>query len=448
VSRRPAPEGSGSEGIRLQHLGFILGTGIFVGFGVATEVAGPGVLLAIALAAMVAACNGLSTAQLATHSNTTGRDEGTGAFPPSLAFVGGWMLVCAKTAAAATAALGLAGYLLMVLQTFDGIWRIPVALATVGILSMPILGGLRRPAGVTTVIAVAVLVGVALLALAGLYGAVTGATDLGAPFAPASWTVAGLAPLSHATAVMLVAYAGLGRSAAESTDTGHQGSAVVPLVIIATTVYLVVGAVGLGTLGPGALARATEETGAPLFDIGRAVVLPGVTTGVAIVAVIALTGMLWNLLFDLARMLDVLGPRGNPTDVFGPADPQQRMPAPAVALSVLAVAGLVLTRDVRVTWSLSAFTLLMYYAIANLAAARLPDGWRRLPRGVALTVLGACLLLAFSLEPAIWQAGLGLLGMGIGWQWLTTRRGHTVRPPPRPVDGSRRAGDTGTRSQR
>jgi APA family basic amino acid/polyamine antiporter len=423
VSRRPAPEGSGSEGIRLQHLGFILGTGIFVGFGVATEVAGPGVLLAIALAAMVAACNGLSTAQLATHSNTTGRDEGTGAFPPSLAFVGGWMLVCAKTAAAATAALGLAGYLLMVLQTFDGIWRIPVALATVGILSMPILGGLRRPAGVTTVIAVAVLVGVALLALAGLYGAVTGATDLGAPFAPASWTVAGLAPLSHATAVMLVAYAGLGRSAAESTDTGHQGSAVVPLVIIATTVYLVVGAVGLGTLGPGALARATEETGAPLFDIGR-------------------------LLFDLARMLDVLGPRGNPTDVFGPADPQQRMPAPAVALSVLAVAGLVLTRDVRVTWSLSAFTLLMYYAIANLAAARLPDGWRRLPRGVALTVLGACLLLAFSLEPAIWQAGLGLLGMGIGWQWLTTRRGHTVRPPPRPVDGSRRAGDTGTRSQR
>jgi hypothetical protein len=357
VSRRPAPEGSGSEGIRLQHLGFILGTGIFVGFGVATEVAGPGVLLAIALAAMVAACNGLSTAQLATHSNTTGRDEGTGAFPPSLAFVGGWMLVCAKTAAAATAALGRRHH--RHCRRGARRSRAPCARRIVRCSNRRHgLGGPVRPRKL----------------------------DRG-------WSRSSLACHSgHAGCLCRTGeecggehgHRPSGKCRRAAGDNRHNGL----------------------SRRWSSRARHPRPGGARPSHRGD-------------------RGSPVRLLFDLARMLDVLGPRGNPTDVFGPADPQQRMPAPAVALSVLAVAGLVLTRDVRVTWSLSAFTLLMYYAIANLAAARLPDGWRRLPRGVALTVLGACLLLAFSLEPAIWQAGLGLLGMGIGWPGAS-RDGHRL----------------------
>jgi APA family basic amino acid/polyamine antiporter len=48
-------------------LGSILGTGIFVSIGVAAEVAGPAVVLAVALGAVVATFNGLSTADLAAR---------------------------------------------------------------------------------------------------------------------------------------------------------------------------------------------------------------------------------------------------------------------------------------------------------------------------------------------------------------------------------------------
>ena len=40
-------------------MGSIIGTGVFVSIGLAAEVAGPGVLVAIVLASMVAICNGL-----------------------------------------------------------------------------------------------------------------------------------------------------------------------------------------------------------------------------------------------------------------------------------------------------------------------------------------------------------------------------------------------------
>ena len=44
-------------------LGSILGTGVFVSLGIATGVVGTGVILAVALAALVAIANGLSSAQ-------------------------------------------------------------------------------------------------------------------------------------------------------------------------------------------------------------------------------------------------------------------------------------------------------------------------------------------------------------------------------------------------
>lgn len=427
--RQPAtPEGPGAARISLRHLGFVLGTGIFVGLGVATGVAGAGALPAIALAAVVAGCNGRSTALLFDARSGA---ETTTPLPPPLGFAGGWMLVCAKTTCAATAALGIAGYLLMAFDTFEGMWRIPVALSALGILSMPILAGLRRPAHVNTVIAVAALGAVGLLALAGFYGSMNGTVDLGAPFAPSSWTGTGLAPIWHATAVMIVAYAGLGRRTADRDAASDDGRAVIAVVTLAATIYLVVAAVAIGTIGPRAIAEATGDTGAPLFGIGHAVTLPAIARVMGVGAVIAMAGMLWNLLFDLAHLLEILGHRGRRPDIFARSIGRRSMSAPAVALSALAVAALVLTRDVRLTWSLSAFTLLLYYAIANVAAVRLPAESRRYPRGFPLAVLGTCLTLAFSLGTAIWLTGLGLLASGIAWQWLTSPRKRQGGEPPR-----------------
>ncbi len=62
----------GVPGAVLMGLGSILGTGIFVSIGLAAEVAGPSVILAVAMAAVVATFNGLSSAQLAASHPVSG----------------------------------------------------------------------------------------------------------------------------------------------------------------------------------------------------------------------------------------------------------------------------------------------------------------------------------------------------------------------------------------
>jgi len=42
--------------------------------------------------------------------------------------------------------------------------------------------------------------------------------------------------------------------------------------------------------------------------------------------------------------------------------------------------GLVLIGNVQTTWSFGAFAVLIYYALTNFSALRLPRGQRRFPR--------------------------------------------------------------------
>jgi APA family basic amino acid/polyamine antiporter len=101
--------------------------------------------------------------------------------------------------------------------------------------------------------------------------------------------------------------------------------------------------------------------------------------------------------------------------VVAEVSPRTSSPAAAVVVIGAIVAALTLLGDVRVTWSFSAFTVLVYYAITNLAALRLPAEQRRYPRLVPVAGLLGCLSLAFFVEPAVWAAGLGVLAAGLLW---------------------------------
>jgi APA family basic amino acid/polyamine antiporter len=107
----------GVFGATMMGIGSMVGAGVFVSIGIAAGIAGPAVLLAIALAAVVATCNALSSAQLAASMPVSGGtyEYGYAYLTPWLGFTAGWMFLCAKTASAATAALGFAGYLLQLL---------------------------------------------------------------------------------------------------------------------------------------------------------------------------------------------------------------------------------------------------------------------------------------------------------------------------------------------
>jgi basic amino acid/polyamine antiporter, APA family len=60
----------GVFGATMMGIGSMIGAGVFVSVGIAAGIAGPAVLLAIALAAVVATCNALSSAQWASADRT------------------------------------------------------------------------------------------------------------------------------------------------------------------------------------------------------------------------------------------------------------------------------------------------------------------------------------------------------------------------------------------
>src|SRR5690606_31391128 len=103
-------------------------------------------LLAIAIAALVAIANGLSSAQLAANHPVSGGtyEYGYRWLHPRLGFTAGWMFLCAKSASAATAALGFAGYALNALGRDTSQWIVPLAVGVVVAMTLLVLTGIRR----------------------------------------------------------------------------------------------------------------------------------------------------------------------------------------------------------------------------------------------------------------------------------------------------------------
>lgn len=399
-------------GAVLLGLGSILGTGVFVSLGLAAGVTGPSVVLAAALAAAVATFNGLSSAQLAAAHPVSGGtyEYGHRLLNPALGFTAGWMFLCAKSASAATAALGLGGYLLSLLGQDGPVARVGVGLGAVAVLTLLVAGGIRRSNRAN-----AVIVSFTLLALVAFVvaGAPEVSTTRFEPFFEGSTT-----GLLHATALLFVAYTGYGRIATmgeEIVDPARNiPRAIVATLLASLVLYVAVLAVGVGAVGAGPLAEATRAGAAPLAEVAGTFDAGFVAPLVTLAALTAMLGVLLNLLLGLSRVLLAMARRAEmPT---GLAHVEGDSPRRAVFVIGGLIAALVLVGDVKATWSFSAFTVLVYYALTNLAALRLPAAQRLFPRWISAAGLGSCLSLAWFVEARAWIAGLVLLLVGLGWQ--------------------------------
>jgi len=403
-------------------LGSILGTGVFVSIGIAAGVAGPSVILAIALAALVATLNGLSSAELAASHPVSGGtyEYGYRYLNPPLGFVAGWMFLCAKSASAATAALGFAGYALNALGREDGYFeRVGLGLAAVIALALVVAGGLGRSHRANVAIVSLTLIALSTFVAAGLPSALERGTDHLRPFFPVEGGA--MKSLLHGSALMFVAFTGYGRIATLGEEVREPGRTIpraIVLALMATMVlYASVALVGIMAAGAPALAAATQGAAAPLGVIAREFRVPGVAWIVAAGAVTAMLGVLLNLLLGLSRVLLAMARRRDLPSGLAVLNAARSSPTRAVVTIAVVIGGLVALGDVRATWSFSAFTVLVYYALTNLAALRLIGGNRRFPRWIPAAGLIACLGLAFWVEPAVWAAGLCLVALGLLWHF-------------------------------
>lgn len=428
-------------------LASMIGAGAFVSLGAAQDLAGSLAPAAVLVAAVVALCNATSTAQLAAQHPAAGGTYhyGRERLGPWWGFLAGWCFVIGKTASCAAMALVVAAYL--VPEPFQR----PVAALLVVVLTAVNLVGITRTAVlarvlVTVALAALVLTGVRLLAGIVAGGPTGGAGDgAGAGTwevpGPLSGQAAGLwdggiaavagageggalgivLAVAQAAALMFFAFAGYARVATLGEEVVAPRRTIPRAILLALAavgaLYLVLSVI-LVLVGP-----APGEQGwgpAPFRAALDAVGASGVwAVVVTIGAVAAASGALLALVAGISRTVLAMARERDLPPVLAHVSPRFSVPQRAEAAAGIAVVLLVLlASDVLVAIAASSFGVLLYYAVANLAALTQTGQWRLFPKAMQWIGLAGCVLLVAALPGRTIVAGLVLVAVGLAYRGL------------------------------
>lgn len=412
-----------TPGAILMGLGSIIGTGIFVSIAIATQVAGNGVIIAILIAAILATFNGLSSAQLAAaHPVSGGTYEYGYRFIGSYhGFTAGWMFLIAKSASAATAVLGCVGYLFYALG-FESNTRMIVAFGLLLLLLMTFLvsGGISRSNLANKFIVSFTLAGLTSLVVAGYI--INGLPTK--PIFDAAMDTSASAIL-YASALMFVAYTGYGRIATLGEEVAEPQKTIPKAIILAMVliviIYLAVSLTALQIMGAEAFGQSVEGEAAPLMMVAQTLSVPVIGPIITVAAITAMLGVLLNLILGLSRVMLSMARRRDLPVKLSKINAKTQSPAVSVWMTGLIIGLLVMSGDIVFTWSFSAFTVLIYYAITNLSAFLMPADLRLYPRWIPALGLAGCLFLAFWIDPKIWISGLIILGIGLIWHYVVLK---------------------------
>ncbi|HEY4018123.1 MAG TPA: APC family permease [Pseudonocardiaceae bacterium] len=395
-------------------LGSMIGAGVFAVFGPAAAVAGSGLLIGLLLAAGIAYCNAIASAQLAAAYPTSGGTYiyGRERLGPWAGFTAGWGFVVGKTASCAAMALTMASY------AVSGPWWVHRVVAAGAVLALTALNyrGVAKTAFVTRL-----LVGVSLLVLAVLViGIILGGHIEAAHLN--GWAGGGPYGVLQSAGLLFFAFAGYARIATlgeEVRDPARTIPRAIPLALgITVAVYLVVGTVALLAVGPDALARSADPLSTAVQAGGAGALVPVVRVGAAVASL----GALLALIAGIGRTSLAMARHHDLPAWLAAVHPRHQVPHHAeLALGAL-VSVFVLAVDVRGVIGFSSFGVLIYYAIANAAAFTQPPEQRRWPRWLNLVGIGGCLILVAALPISSVIAGLAVFGVGLlgravaGWR--------------------------------
>ena len=219
---------------------------------------------------------------------------------------------------------------------------------------------------------------------------------------------------------MFVAFTGYGRIATLGEEV-KDPPIVIPRAIILTlaismALYLLVGSVGLAAVGAEQYGQLSLSRIAPLQLIAEQFDQHWVRTVVSVGALTAMIGVLLNLILGLSRVVLAMGRRKDMPTATAKISESNSIPRTATLTVAAIISSFALIGNIKIAWSFSAFTVLVYYAITNACALRLKPEQRMFPRWISWCGLVACLFLAFWVEPTIWAIGIALIAIGLGWK--------------------------------
>ncbi|MEU9060160.1 APC family permease [Streptomyces sp. NPDC048430] len=383
-------------------LGSMIGAGIFAALAPAARAAGSGLLIGLALAAVVAYCNATSSARLAARYPASGGTyvygrERLGEF---WGYLAGWGFIVGKTASCAAMALTVGSY----------VWpgqAHAVAVAAVVALTAVNYAGVQRSALLTRVIVAVVLAVLAAVVVAAL---TSGAADA-ARLAVGSDATAG--GVLQAAGLLFFAFAGYARIATlgeEVRDPARTIPRAIPIALgITLVVYALVSVAVLMALGPARLA----EAAAPLSDAVRAAGAGWLVPVVRVGAAVAALGSLLALILGVSRTTLAMARDRHLPHALAAVHPKFQVPHRAELLVGAVVAVVAATGDLRGAIGFSSFGVLVYYAVANASAWTLAPDEGRPARVVPAVGMAGCLLLAFALPLSSVVSGAAVLAVGV-----------------------------------
>jgi APA family basic amino acid/polyamine antiporter len=314
-------------------VGIIVGAGIYVLIGAATERAGAAVWLSFLLAGGVSALTALSYAELASMFPGASAEYGftRRALPQPVPFLVGWVMIAGLVVAAATVSLGFGRYFREFVNT-------DVRVSAVGLiaaLTMLMLLGIRWSAVVT--------VGLSLVQVGGLVFIIAiGIPHVGDMDLAAS---EGSAGVLGAAALVFFAFIGfdevitLGEETRDPAQTIPR--ALLAALALSTTLYVLVAITAVSVLGAPALA-ASER---PLTTVAEHVLGDAAVRSVAVVALLSTTSTTLMALTAASRMTYGMAREGALPSSLAHVGRRSRAPDLAVVIAAAVALAFALTGD-------------------------------------------------------------------------------------------------------
>ncbi|HEU4367050.1 MAG TPA: APC family permease [Methylomirabilota bacterium] len=402
-------------------VGIIIGAGIYVLLGTATDHAGPLVWLAFLLAAVLSALTGLSYAELSSmFPSAAGEYEYTRqALPEWVAFVVGWTMITALVVAGATVSVGFARYAGYFLDVDARVTALGLLAGVSALASVGIKQSARLTLGLS-----AVQVGGLVLVVA-IGGPHVGEVDL--------FTGPGAGGVLGAAALVFFAFIGFDEVITLAEETRDPTRTVPRALLLAlglsTALYVAVAVAAVSVLGAGALAASPR----PLADVMAHVLGDRGATVVAAIAVLTTTNTTLLALTAASRVTYGMARAGAMPPAFARVHPRRGTPVRAIVTVALAAAGFALFGDFAVIAAVTDFAVYVVFLAVNGTVILLRRARPALPRpfAVAGTVggvpvvpvlgLGSVALMMTRLEPLAIGLGLALCATGLAVGWVLRR---------------------------
>jgi APA family basic amino acid/polyamine antiporter len=331
----------------------IIGAGIYVLLGPATQEAGSHVWMSFLLSSALCALTAFSYMELSSMFPKAGSEHefARQAFPRWIAATVGWSMAIALVVASATVALGFARYLQEFVQV-DNRWA---AIAVIALMSVVSTLGMER--------AVWVIVGLGLIEVGGLVWVCV----VGLPFIGDVDLVdqPNLGGVFNGAALVFFAFIGFDEviTLAEETRDSHKTvpRALLLSLAISTVLYVSVAIVATSVLGVEALSNSTK----PLADLilitnGRAA-----ATAMALVALISTASTVLLALTSASRMLYGTARAGDLPSRFSVVY-KRRVPLFSLVVSAVAAMLLVLLGDISLLASATDVIIYAMFIVVNL----------------------------------------------------------------------------------